>query len=62
MFETAELGRTVSKKDFNKVAPALREDLLELQDELRKGRHFQTILIFAGVDGAGADAVHGGCR
>lgn len=53
MFETAELGRTISKKDFKKTAPIMREELLELQDELHKGQYFQTILVFAGVDGAG---------
>jgi polyphosphate:AMP phosphotransferase len=53
MFETAELGRSITKKDFNKMAPVLREDLLELQDDLRKGKHFQTIVVFAGVDGGG---------
>ena len=53
MFETAELGRTISKTDFKKMAPALREDLLELQDELRRGQQFQVIMLFAGVDGAG---------
>ncbi len=53
MFETAELGRAVSKKVFKKAVPSLREELLELQDRLHKGHHFQTILVFAGVDGAG---------
>ena len=53
MFETAELGRTISKTDFKKAAPSLRQELLELQDTLRKGRHFQTVMLFAGVDGAG---------
>jgi len=53
MFETAELGRTISKTDFKKMTPALREELLELQDELRRGRNFQVILLFAGVDGGG---------
>ena len=53
MFETAELGRAISKKDFKKIAPVLRQELLELQDDLRKQRHFQTVLVFAGVDGGG---------
>ena len=53
MFETAELGSSVSKKAFKKAVPALREELLELQDRLHKGGQFQTILLFAGVDGAG---------
>ena len=53
MFETAELGRVVSKKDFKKAAPPLREELLQLQDRVRQGQYFRTILVFAGVDGAG---------
>ncbi len=53
MFETAELGRAISRKDFRKSSDAMRQDLLELQDELRKSRKFQVILVFAGVDGGG---------
>ncbi len=53
MFDTAELGREVSKKDFKKTAPILRQELLELQNELHDGGQFQTILVFAGVDGGG---------
>ena len=53
MFETAELGRSISKTDFKKSAARLRQELLELQDTLRKGQHFQTVVLFAGVDGAG---------
>ena len=53
MFETAELGRTIAKKDFKKTAAELREELLGLQEDLRLSRDFQVILLFAGVDGAG---------
>ncbi len=53
MFETAELGRKVSKKDFKKLAPPLREELLRLQDRLHRSRDFQVVLLFAGVDGGG---------
>ena len=53
MFETAELGRKVSKKDFKKTAAVLREELLQLQDRVHKARCCQVILVFAGVDGAG---------
>ncbi|MEM7225414.1 MAG: polyphosphate:AMP phosphotransferase [Pseudomonadota bacterium] len=53
MFETAELGREISKKDFKKTAPHLRQELLELQDALRKTGAFQVVLVFAGVDGGG---------
>lgn len=53
MFEIAEVGRTVSKKEFKKTAPAVRQDLLDLQRRLLKRKGFRTILVFAGVDGAG---------
>ena len=53
MFETAELNQKISNPDFKKLVPKLREQLLILQEELRKGRYFQTILVFSGVDGAG---------
>lgn len=53
MFETAELGRAISKVDFKKIAPGLRNELLELQDRLHRNGDFPVILVFAGVDGAG---------
>ncbi|MCP4997274.1 MAG: polyphosphate:AMP phosphotransferase [Hyphomicrobiales bacterium] len=53
MFETAELGRTISKADFKRTAPVLRQELLELQDTLHKNKDFPVILVFAGVDGGG---------
>jgi polyphosphate:AMP phosphotransferase len=52
VFEAAELGRKVSKKDFGKVAAALRMELLEAQRQLRTA-DFPVIVVFAGVDGAG---------
>ena len=39
MFETAELGRKVSKATFKRTAPVLRQELLELQDRLRRKRY-----------------------
>ncbi|MGI9229204.1 MAG: polyphosphate:AMP phosphotransferase [Gammaproteobacteria bacterium] len=53
MFETAELNRKISKSDFKAAIPALREQLLEMQNALHASCSFQTILIFSGVDGAG---------
>ncbi len=53
MFETAELGRKVAKRDFKRLASPLREELLQLQERLRRGRDFQVILLFSGVDGGG---------
>jgi polyphosphate:AMP phosphotransferase len=55
MFETAELGRKVSKKAFEKAVPGLRVELLELQQTLRKA-NFPVIVLFSGVDGAGKGA------
>ena len=52
MFEAAELGRKLSREDFDALAPQLRNDLLELQFKLR-GADFPVIIVFAGVDGAG---------
>jgi polyphosphate:AMP phosphotransferase len=52
MFEAAELGRKVPKKEFDKVAPTLRMELLQLQQRLRLA-DFPVIIVFAGVDGAG---------
>jgi polyphosphate:AMP phosphotransferase len=52
MFETAELGRKISKKEYKEREPILREQLLEVQGQLRKAP-FPVIVLFAGVDGAG---------
>jgi polyphosphate:AMP phosphotransferase len=52
MFEAAELGRKVPKKEFDKVAPRLRMELFQLQQRLRLA-DFPVIIVFAGVDGAG---------
>ena len=53
MFETAELGRTITKTDFKQTAPLLRQELLKLQDTLHRRKSFPVILVFAGVDGGG---------
>lgn len=52
MFRTAELGRKISKEEFDAVAPTLRTELITLQQALRHAE-FPVILVFAGVDGAG---------
>ncbi len=52
MFQTAELGQTVSKEDFDRISNDLRTDLLALQQDLRSA-DFPVIVVFAGVDGAG---------
>ena len=52
MFRTAELGRKVSKDEFEALASDLRIEILELQQRLRAS-DFPTIIVFGGVDGAG---------
>jgi len=53
MFQTAELGQKVSKQDFKEQELILRQDLLALQQKLRKKGNFPVLLDFAGVRGAG---------
>ncbi len=52
MFETAELGRTISREEFEAEEPRLRLDLLEAQRALQKAG-VPVILLLAGADGAG---------
>ena len=53
MFEAAELGRKVSSKDYKAQVPALREELLVVQSQLREVGRSSVIVLFGGVDGAG---------
>ena len=52
MFETAELGRSVGKQEFEAEVPKLRLELLEAQRELQKAG-VPVIVLLAGADGAG---------
>jgi len=52
MFETAELGRSVSKEQFEQEVPKLRLELLEAQRALQQAG-VPVILLLAGADGAG---------
>jgi polyphosphate:AMP phosphotransferase len=52
MFEAAELGRKVSREDYDRELPALRAGLLEAQRGLR-ARGAPVIVLFSGADGAG---------
>lgn len=52
MFEVAELGRKVSKQEFDEAEPALRSELLEAQFAL-KGQKTPVIVIVSGADCAG---------
>ncbi len=52
MFETAELGRSITKKEFEARVQDLRTELLGIQQELRNC-DFPVVVVMAGVDGAG---------
>ncbi len=52
MFETAELGRKLSKEEYRQREPGLRMELLEIQEDL-KNAPFPVIIVIGGVDGAG---------
>jgi polyphosphate:AMP phosphotransferase len=52
MFETAEIGNKVEKKEYAREAPKLRERLLAVQKELAEA-NLSVILIVGGVEGAG---------
>jgi polyphosphate:AMP phosphotransferase len=53
MFESAELGHSIDKKDFAEKVPALRDKLLEAQYELLEKAPVSVVVLIAGVDGAG---------
>ncbi len=52
MFETAELGRRIPKREYKQHEPEMRQSLLEMQQQLRTS-DAPVIVVFAGVDGAG---------
>ncbi len=56
MFESAELGHKISKSDYKKEVPGLREELLHAQLELNESASFQVIILVGGLDGAGRGA------
>jgi polyphosphate:AMP phosphotransferase len=53
MFESAETGHAVDKKQFSREAPALRTQLLQAQAELLQSARFPVLILVSGVDGAG---------
>ncbi|MDJ0709877.1 MAG: polyphosphate:AMP phosphotransferase [Woeseiaceae bacterium] len=53
MFRAAELGQTVSKKEYKSRAREVRRQLLEAQVLLSQTADFSALIDFAGVDGAG---------
>ena len=58
MFEVAEIGRSVSKEEYESEVAKLRWELLDAQRRL-EGSRFPVIVLFGGVDGAGkSETVH----
>jgi AMP-polyphosphate phosphotransferase len=53
MFESAELGHSISDAQYEKELPKLREELLKAQYELLADKTFPVIIVIGGVDGAG---------
>ena len=56
MFEAVELGQSLAKADFKEKEPRIREQLLKLQFELKQA-NIATLIIVAGVEGAGKGEV-----
>lgn len=56
MFETAEVGRSLSKDEFKTLEPKIHERVLSLQRQLRESNH-PLIIIVSGVEGAGKGEV-----
>jgi len=56
MFETAELGHTLKKSDYDKQVPELRTRLLTVQRKLRQ-TGFPVIILISGADGGGKGEV-----
>ncbi|EIK95666.1 hypothetical protein PMM47T1_16308 [Pseudomonas sp. M47T1] len=53
MFESAEIGHAIDKETFEAQVPALREALLEAQNELKAQARFPVIVLINGIEGAG---------
>ena len=52
MFEAAQLGRKLSKREFKELEPELHTRLLEVQRLLRESDR-SVVLVVSGVEGAG---------
>jgi polyphosphate:AMP phosphotransferase len=53
MFDSAELDHRVSKEEYRREEPKLREALLAAQFELKDNPRFPVLILIAGVEGAG---------
>jgi AMP-polyphosphate phosphotransferase len=48
-----DLGRTVGKKEFKRLVPKLRTELLLVQNQLHESAGFSVVVVIAGSDAAG---------
>lgn len=53
MFESAELGHEIDKRQYEREAPKLRERLLDAQQRLSRQQRSSVIIVVHGVEGAG---------
>ncbi len=53
MFESAEIGHKLSKSEYRREEPKLRQELLRAQYELLDNGKFPVVILVNGVDGAG---------
>jgi polyphosphate:AMP phosphotransferase len=53
MFESAEIGHKLGKREYEREEPKLRQRLLALQYKLLADAKFPVIIVVTGVDGAG---------
>ncbi len=53
MFESAELNHDISKAVYRREEPKLRQALLDAQNDLMQNKRFATLIVIAGVEGAG---------
>jgi polyphosphate:AMP phosphotransferase len=53
MFESAEIGHSISKARYKREEPKLRKALLDAQHRLLERPEFPVLIVVAGVDGAG---------
>ena len=53
MFESAELGHSISKRTYAREVPKVREALLDAQYDLFQDSRFAVMVLIDGVDGAG---------
>ncbi|MDP9150245.1 MAG: polyphosphate:AMP phosphotransferase [Myxococcota bacterium] len=57
MFESAELGHSVGKRDYDKEVPGLRSSLLDAQLRVLERGEFSIVLLAGGVNGGGTGDV-----